>query len=238
VARDVLAQWQRTGDGPAQNFLAGWQSSAIVVAIDLAAVTPGGPLLGVWASVHTRGAAASGDKPPVLGPQIERVGRPLIANALIGLVASDEASERGKEQYNRATPSEGARFVEEFERSLALYDGYDGACGNQWLAGRNAAPARRYHTLAALLADDRLWLDSRVARCERYLGIEQAYLASRDEPRAPSPPFADCGGRTLTVDANNAFRSLIVLGAPTGAGDGVHADDRATSTSFPFVAAP
>lgn len=53
ASQDVLARWQHTGDGPPQNFLAGWNSFAIVVEIDRGRVAAGGPALAVWASVHT-----------------------------------------------------------------------------------------------------------------------------------------------------------------------------------------
>lgn len=53
TSQDVLARWQHTGDGPAQNFLAGWTSFAIVVELDRARIAAGGPALAVWASVHT-----------------------------------------------------------------------------------------------------------------------------------------------------------------------------------------
>lgn len=194
-------------------------------------------VLAIGCSSRMRGGEHELPPPPTLGAQIERVGRPLIANALLGPLATEDDANRAKERYNRARPDEAAPFLDAFEASLALYDGYDGACGKQWLAGRNADPKRRYHTLAQLFADDRLWIDSRVARCDAFLAVERAWLDARDEPRDGDLP-ADCGGRSLTVDSNNAFRSLVVLGAPTGAGDGVHADDRAPSTAFPFLVAP
>lgn len=195
-----------------------------------------GPLLGACSS-RMHGGEPALPPPPALGAQIERVGRPLIANALLGPLASEDDATRAKERYNRARPDAAAPFIAAFEAALALYDGYDGACGNQWLAGRNADPALRYHTLALVLGDDRLWLDSRVARCDAFLAVEHAWLDARDEPGDRDLP-ADCGGRSLTVDSNNAFRSLVVRGAPTGAGDGVHADDRAPSPTFPFLVAP
>ena len=84
--------------------------------------------------------------------------RPLTGNALLGTLASDEVSDQLKEEYNAATPETSARFVAEIEHNLGLYDGFDGVCGNQLLAG--TVPQRRYLALATLLADDRLWVNS------------------------------------------------------------------------------
>src|SRR5262249_38008 len=43
----VFEAWRHTGGGAASNFLAGWTSSALVVAIDLPLVNSGGDLLAV-----------------------------------------------------------------------------------------------------------------------------------------------------------------------------------------------
>ena len=44
----VLDEWQHTDGGPGTNFLKGWTPASIVISIDLASVTRGGPLLAVW----------------------------------------------------------------------------------------------------------------------------------------------------------------------------------------------
>jgi hypothetical protein len=105
-------------------------------------------------------------------------------------------------------------------------------CGNQWLAD-TVARANRYSTLALLLADDRIRIDTRVPRCERYLALELSSIAST------APGMRECGGRTPQVDAVDAFRSLLVGGRESGIDDGVSRDDREHSSSeFPFLAAP
>lgn len=125
------------------------------------------------------------------------------------------------------------QFAAEMARTLGLYDGFDSACGNQWLADRGAAPAQRYAVLARTLADDRLWIDSASTVCTQYLAIELGALA---QPPAAS---TDCGGRTPSYDATDVFRSLLVRGAITGVDDGVERDDGTHSTSeFPFLGAP
>jgi hypothetical protein len=119
------------------------------------------------------------------------------------------------------------------QRTLGFYDGYDGTCGNQWLAGRDANSAQRYQALAKLLADDRLWLNSRSTVCTQYLAVELT------ESGTPGAPSGDCGGRTPTSDASDVFRSLWVLGSTTGVDDGVNRDDQVHSTTeFPFLGAP
>ena len=105
----------------------------------------------------------------------------------------------------------------DIQQTLGLYDGFDGTCGNQW------APAGG---LAKLLADDRLWVDTRHTACKQFLAVELEIPG-------------DCGGRTPSYDAVDVYRSLLVLGNTSGVSDGVDRDDRATSaTEFPFLAAP
>jgi hypothetical protein len=216
----ILDQWRHTEGGPAKNFLAGWASASLVAAIDLDVVAKGGPLLAVWATT-------SDDK-----RQIDRMGRPLTGNALLGTIAPEDVSDALKERYNAATPATSAPFVGEIEKGLALYDGFDGACGNAWLADARAAK-HRYRKLAALLADDRLWVDSRTSACTEFLAVERSHL-SGDAAAA-----RDCGGRTPTEDAVDVYRSLLANGTTRGVDDGVDRDDREHSTSvFPFLAEP
>jgi hypothetical protein len=170
---------------------------------------------------------------PAVGAPVDRIGRPLIANALVGPLAPDEVSDRRKEEYNRAAPADWSQFVADIEPTLGLYDGLDGTCGNQWLTDRNAAPPMRYRVLAKVLADDRLWIDSKSTVCTRYLGVELTEFGT------PGSPGGDCGGRTPNYDASNVFRSLLTLGRTAGVDDGVKADDHVHSTTeFPFLAAP
>jgi len=217
----VADEWTHTQGGPAKNLLAGWTTSAIVVSIDLGAVSKGGPLLAVWAA--TQGSAR----------QIDRAGRPLTGNALLGTLAPDEISDAFKETYNMAPPADGAKFVDEIAGNLGLYDGFDGKCGNQWLANAKAPPAQRYHRLAALLADDRLWVNSASATCTQFFSVERAALGG-------DPALAkDCGGRTPTYSASNVYRSMLVDGTTDSASDGLTRDEREQSDSvFPFLAAP
>ena len=218
---EILGQWRRTDGGPATNFLRGWTPNAIVVSIDVTAVNHGGPLLAVWGAT--------------VGPteQIDRAARPLTGNALLATLGSAEESDALKIRYNRARPKDGAQFVTDIAKGVALYDGFDGRCGNGLLADRRAPPAQRYWPLARLLADDRLWLNSRSGVCTQLFAVERAALNGE---RALGD---DCGGRTVNYDSVNAYRSLLTTGTPLGMDDGVHADEKIHSTvDFPFLAAP
>jgi hypothetical protein len=206
----ILDQWRHTDGGPARNFLAGWTPMAIVLEVDLGLVNRGGPVLAVWADTL------------VDDVRIDRMGRPLTGNGLLAHLGSDEEANAYKLRYNAATPGTAEEFVPVIAKSLALYDGYDGRCGNQWMIDAAAPPARRYLPLARLLADDRLWVDSATATCTQLFGVELGQH--------------DCGGRTLHYDAVNVYRSLLAGGTNDAVTDGVRADDqRHSDTVFPFL---
>ncbi|WP_263415449.1 DUF4331 domain-containing protein [Terriglobus albidus] len=236
TSQAILGTWRRTGGGPASNFLAGWKTSALVVSIDVDTVARGGKLLAVWGSVHRIPHSGKSRRAgvPTLGEQIERTARPLIKNALVGSpLAPETISDRRKEAYNRVSRSGWPRFTRDIAATLGLYDSFDGECGNQWLANAHAAPAQRYKPLAALLADDRIWVNSASGVCTQFLAVEFNALHRSDA--LPN----DCGGRTPNYDANNVFRSLLTLGRISGVDDGVLHDDKQHSTStFPFLAKP
>ena len=243
AASTILDTWRHTSGGPATNFLAGWKTSAIVISADLDLVAAGGKLVAVWGAVH-RTPRGSGPKtndelkrhpaPPTLGNPIERTARPLIKNALVGgPLAPDAISNRRKEAYNRASRRDWHRFSQDIARTLGLYDGFDGRCGNQWLADSKAAPPQRYKRLSELLADDRIWVNTASATCTQFFAVEFTAYGS------PGASVGDCGGRTPNYDASNIFRSLLANGTSSGYDDGLHQDDRIHSTTkFPFLAAP
>lgn len=216
----MFEQWKHTDGGPARNFLAGWTPASIVIQVDLEAVNRGGRLLAVWAATVSPGR------------QIDRAGRTLTGNALLGTLDSQAVSDALKERYNAATPATGAPFVAEIEKSLGLYDGFDGRCGNQWLALRApSTPSSPYRALAELLADDRLWIDSAAKVCAQPFAVELARFDRRKAWRR------DCGGRTPNVGAINVYRSLLVDASTDRVDDGVARDDKVHSVSrFPFLA--
>jgi len=61
--------------------------------------------------------------------QIDREGRPLTGNALLGCSQPEAVSNQLKEEYNAATPQTRRRFVPEIRKALGLYDAFDGRCG-------------------------------------------------------------------------------------------------------------
>ncbi len=193
-------------------------------------------LHGCSARVHAPGRQGGYPARPALGAPIDRAGRPLTSNALIAPLGPDELTDRRREAYNRAAQADWPQFSGEIQRSLGLYDGFDGTCGNAWLAESDArAVPLRYHVLAKLLADDRIWVNSKATACRRYLAVELAELAN---PGSSDAPGGDCGGRAPDYDANDVFRSLLVLGRTNGVDDGVDVDDHRPSTDFPFLVAP
>jgi uncharacterized protein DUF4331 len=217
VAR-IADEWRHTEGHAATNLLAGWKTAALVISVDLAVVNRGGSRLGVWATVSHDGAT------------LDRMGRALTGNALLGTFETADASNRRKEQYNRAPRDGWAAFAPDIARNLAIYDGFDGQCGNQWLAVQNAADPTRYDALARLLADDRLWVNSTARDCRQYLAAEFDFVGALN---------GDCGGRTPTYDAVDVFRSLLANGTTSGLPDGVDRDEREPSDSgFPFLVAP
>jgi Domain of unknown function (DUF4331) len=217
----IFYQWRHTDGGPPKNFLAGWTASSIVISIDLDVVNKGGKLLAVW------GTTSTADK------QLNRVGRPLTKNALLGLFAADDVGDQLKEEWNAATPATSVRFIAEIQKGLAIYDGFDGKCGNQLLANPEAAPTIRYRALATLLTDDRLWVNSASSVCTQLFAVELATVAGQSALRD------DCGGRSPNYNAANVWRSLLVQGTTVGVDDGLDHDEREHSaTVFPFLAAP
>lgn len=232
VSTTMLDRWRHTDGGPAKDFLAGWTTTALVVSVDLRLVNSGGPLLGVWGVTHAAPLSVTTQqgKLPALGEPVDRIGRTLTGNALIGLLESPEVSDRRKEQYNRAEQSAWPQFTGDIQRALGLYDAFDGVCGNEWLANKRAAPPQRYRELAQLLADDRLWVDSRSKVCSRYMAVERNAMGAK---------IADCGGRTPNYDAVDVYRSLLINGSEQGVEDGVAQDEKVHSAAaFPFLAAP
>jgi hypothetical protein len=219
TSRAIFAQWRQTDGGPGRNFLAGWVTAAIVVSVDLDIVARGGPILGAWASTR------SADR------QIDRAGRPLTGNALLGTL-DPEVGTRMKEAYNETIPADGEQFVAEIASNLGLYDGFDGICGNQILAGP-AVSGDRYLPLARLLADDRLWVNSASGICTQLFAVELAARAGR------GALAGDCGGRTPNYKAVTVYRSLLSDATNDSLDDGVDRDEQEHSAAyFPFLAPP
>ncbi len=225
TASRIHEEWRKTDGGPGRNFLAGWNTAALVVEVDLDVVNAGGPLLAVWATTVVRGHTPGHARELPDGVAIDRMGRALTGNMLLGTFDAAADSDPLKSHYNGAAPDDWAMFAPALAKNLAVYDGFDGRCGNAWKSA-GARPAARYTRLALLLADDRLWVNSAETRCKTYLAVESGV---RD----------DCGGRTPAYDAVDTFRSLLSGGRTQGLPDGVDRDDREhPAAHFPFLAPP
>lgn len=222
TAKAILDQMGHTDGGPAQNLLYNWTVSAIVISVDLDAVSKGGKLLAVWGTTS------------LAGKPLDRMARPFVANTLLGVApfSTDDASGLLRQEYNEALPAASARFIAELQKSLAFQDSLDGKCGNQLLAEPKESPSR-YRPLAKVFADDRLWVNSASTICTQFFAVELASLAGQ---KAMSN---DCGGRAPTYDTSNVWRSLLIAGTATGVTDGLHQDEHPPSaTAFPFLAPP
>jgi len=194
--------------------------------------------------------------PPVLGPQIGRLGRPLIATALIGVFATPGAGKTAlKDAYNHAsdpatwTTTElqpGVTIEHELAANLAVFDALDTGlavaapgCGNalRWVGPPST---QSYRGAADLFADDQLYVDTSKPTCTAYLALELE-LAS-----GGALPHTSCGGRTPSHDVVDVTYSVLAAGkagvdpandlAPRiHDGVAVHGD---LTSSFPYLGAP
>ncbi len=169
--------------------------------------------------------------PPVLGAQIDRFGRPAI-NTALNHPFDPDATAKGtaKDAYNAdADPTKwAAAYGAEFAKNLAILDSLDTVCGNQLLAKKEVV-ADRYATLAGLMADDRLNVNTASGTCTVYLAVEANFIGVVN---------TDCGGRALSYDPIDASYSALAVGSLSGVGDGIDADADTKGTTFPYLAAP
>lgn len=177
--------------------------------------------------------AATDPPPPALGPMVDRVGRPLIARLLVG-TALPSAERRAKQRdYQESTPLAGFRFEAEIAANLALYDGADSAAQ----PGDECRPVTFYPTLARVLANDRLFVDTTKAGCDRFFSVERDFLTSPNDDVPTS-----CGGFAPSQDAVDDLYSVLIRalgstnlpGPPVPDGVGPHADTLGND-SFPFL---
>jgi len=190
-------------------------------------------------------SSSSNPAPPTLGAtQIDRMGRAAVNTATTDPFDIDPAmtEDAHKDAYNAATdPSTwAASFAPEIGTNLAILDGLDNNCGNQFAADKTKTTnAGRYGTLASVLADDRLYVNTGSGTCALYLGVE-----------ANATKFltnTDCGGRTPlenTVDvtyqlaAAGTVCALTTAACPITNGIGADAEGGASISAFPFLGNP
>jgi hypothetical protein len=205
---------------------------------------------GATADASDAGAADAADAdggplfpaPPALGTQIDRFGRPAINTALTGTFAADPPKGPMKDAYNaNSDAGSWSSYIPEFEKNLAILDSLDtndagAGCGTQAFAGPSAdAGAARYATLAGVLANDRLWLDTSSTNCTQYLGVELVATGVITNPDGGK--VDQCGGRTLGEDVIQTTYSAVALGTLSGFGSGVSANpSKTTVATFPYFA--
>jgi hypothetical protein len=158
--------------------------------------------------------------PPALGAQIDRMGRPLIGTALIGVFASAQDQAAARDAYNRAPdPAAWATtmlrpnltIADEMVHNLAVFDAWDigdtkitgAGCGNSlgYLGG--ASP---YSPAAALFSDDEIYVDTSYSSCAFYLALELDFVSPGNAPHAT------CGGRMPSHDVVDMTYSALAGG--------------------------
>lgn len=169
--------------------------------------------------------------PPFLGAQIDRMGRPTVNTALtnpFGLTAG-KTTDQVKNEYNVANQQGWIQYGPQpyISTNLAVFDALDGTCGNQ--GGplyTTPASTTSYNKLGAVLADDRLTVNTALGRCVAFLAVEQNNNA-------------DCGGRSPTVDVIDPLYTFL-SGSATNISDNVAMDSDGTPSSsvFPFLRPP
>jgi|SRR6185312_6196881 len=197
--------------------------------------SPGGGMMDMAASEFPAA-------PTIGATQLDRMGRAGVNTALTDPFFTVKADHDGKQDaYNKAQPSTWASFADQFAVALGVFDGLDGVCGNQPLydgGNGDGGAASAYGTLAGILANDQLLLDSSQSSCDptkNYLAVEIAVITSGTP--------ASCGGRTPldpAIDVTYAALSGDLAGGSVT--DGVSGDadtaNQAQLTTFPFLGAP
>jgi len=167
--------------------------------------------------------------PPALGVQIERMGRAAINTAVVDPFNPDDQNHGFiQDGYNATSnPADWSQFADRMADNLAILDSLDTVCGNQLLAGATADPDR-YAGLAGVLADDRLFVNTRAGTCGQYLAVEANALGITN---------SDCGGRTPLYDVVDVSYSVLATGMLAGVGDGIaaDADGMPSLIAFPFL---
>jgi len=161
--------------------------------------------------------------PPVLGAQIDRMGRPLLGTALIGVFASAQDQAAMRDAYAHASdPAAWATTMirtavtiqDEMEINLAVFDAWDigdgkitgtAGCGNA-LAYLGANGTSPYHPAAEVFADDEIYVDTAYPSCPFYLALELDYAS------AGNAPHTTCGGRMPSHDVVDMTYSVLAGG--------------------------
>ncbi len=199
--------------------------------------------------------SAAWPSPPTLNAQIDRLGRPAISTALNGPFLTGAAKTAQKDAYNALTDpatfataevKTGRTVTAEFAANLAIFDVLDrgqsitgAGCGNSALYSQPVS-ATSYNTLASVLADDRLYVDTSKASCDFYLSLEV------DVATGGAIAHSQCGGRAPSHDVIDTSYSLFASGLNgfNSASlepllhDSVSAHSDISDTAFPFLGTP
>lgn len=141
----------------------------------------------------------------VLPVILDRMGRPGVSTALVA--ANDD-----KDAYNlEGNPANWASsFTDDLTERATIIDGLDGVMGNSLLAPT---------TIAGLLVDDRLRIDTSIPECDIYLALEIG--------------LGGCGGRTLERDViNDTLQHLVSQSDPV---DDLADNDSVFQSDWPFI---
>lgn len=195
-------------------------------------------LLGVLALAA---CGSSSTTPPPVAPHlgamiVDRMGRAAVNTALTNPFDTVAGSSPNavKDAYNAvADPTMWSSMFKGYIMSnLAIFDGLDTVCGNQFIAD---ASAPRYGTLASVLVDDELYLNTASGACSIYLGVEANAVNAI--------PNTDCGGRTPLENTIDETYSLLAIGKPSGVTNGIVShvippNTPASLSAFPFLPPP
>lgn len=208
---------------------------------DDSGVTPK-PDGGTSSSGGSSGGSSGTDAPsippkPTLGAQIDRMGRPGVNTALQQTFTPDGTRSPAQDEYNKDNDKANwvTKYRANFAGSLAIYDGVDTQCGNQAFASADAGAdgaVEKYGTLASVLADDRLWLDTGAAACgDVYLAVELNATGAVTN--------TDCGGRTLKADVIATTYTALASTLASPVDDKIgRVEAKTNGTTFPYLSAP
>ncbi|MBA3464095.1 MAG: DUF4331 family protein [Deltaproteobacteria bacterium] len=199
---------------------------------------------------------------PTLGAPIDRMGRPAVNTALVAPFDNDPLKTAKKDAYNRAVDqtmwlttvvdpatSPPKTIRGEFAPNMGAFDSLDqgsglpntmagpgGGCGNAALYSMTTG----YATLATVLVDDQLYVDTAKLTCNSYLSLEVEVATGG------GVVHSQCGGRTMTHDVVDVSYSLLSAGLNgfnqtltplVTDGVGPHTDILGNDT-FPFLGPP
>jgi len=214
---------------------------------------------------------------PMLGAQIDRMGRPTINTVLTHGFDGTAAAQPAKKVYNeQSDPATWLANVPEFMKNLAIIDALDtgfcgngrcetgetgtatgncmldcnntaagtgDGCGNQVLyngmaTGGGTPMMNSYQSLAGLLSDDQIYLDTSKGLCAFYLAVEFGVATALGN--------TTCGGRAPGYDVIDFTLSLAAVGIAGFSTDGLFTPDikdGATahvdlSSTFPYLGEP